>query len=483
MLNRLPHTLAFALTGLMAAGVLLSTPLLTWNLLRGDISGAAIAACTLIAAGTAAVAIAGRTRLLDWLRRAASIGAAWPAPRWLLAMLLGGLALRLLWFFAFPAQASSDGATYLGLAQQLARGEDYVADGTYAFWPPGYPFYLLPWVLTSLPLKAVVLLSNLLLFALTVPVAWRLAERLAGPAAARLATALLAIWPNYLANVSTPEKENLLVLLLPAIFLLYCTTTRAWPRLLAGLLLGYGALVQPSLLLFPAVFVCYELCQRSGWRRALLHLTLLIAGMAAAIAPWTARNFGVFGEVVLITANGGDVLYRANNPLATGGYIPRGEVDLSQFDELERSRVGTALAKKWIVSHPQEFGGLVLSKQMRFLGDDSTGVYNSLRRGGGAGDLTFFAFKGLANAFWYGLWAVLLLLLWQRRRERRPPADALETALMLSYAYFFTLHSVFESNGKYHLPALALLAVLAAGMAVRALPADHAKLRSFRLAA
>ncbi|WP_342120788.1 glycosyltransferase family 39 protein [Pseudoduganella sp. OTU4001] len=469
MVNRTLHALAFALTGLMAAGVLLSTPLFAWTMLRGNITATAFAASALLALAVAAAVVAGRARLLALLRRAAGAGAAWPARRWLLLMLVAGLALRLLFYFAFPAQPSSDGAVYLGLARKLANGETYGSDGALAFWPPGYPFFLLPWVAAALPLKFIPVLSNLLLFALTLPVVWRLAERLAGPAAARLATVLLTLWPNYVTNVATPEKENLLIFLLPAVVLLYCTSTRAWPRLLAGLLLGFGALTQPSLLLFPSVLLCFELFQNNGWRRVLLHLTLLMAGMAAVIAPWTARNMAVFGEVVVVTANGGDVLYRANNPMATGGFTPRGEVDLSNLGELERNRMGAKLAKEWIVSHPMQFAGLVLTKQMLFLGDDSVGVYASMRRSGMASDTTILLFKGLANGFWYALWAILLMLCWQRLRLQSPPVNALESALMLSYAYFFSLHSVFESNGKYHVPALALLAVLAASMVVRGL--------------
>jgi len=56
----------------------------------------------------------------------------------------------------------------------------------------------------------------------------------------------------------------------------------------------------------------------SGWREEFLK-NFLIASlfMAATIAPWTYRNWRVLHAWVPISTNGGDVFYRANNPLAT----------------------------------------------------------------------------------------------------------------------------------------------------------------------
>lgn len=57
---------------------------------------------------------------------------------------------------------------------------------------------------------------------------------------------------------------------------------------------------------------------------------------------WTVRNCTIFGTLVIISTNGGDVFYRANNPLATGGFTPIGEKDLKVYkgDELLWNRMG-----------------------------------------------------------------------------------------------------------------------------------------------
>lgn len=386
--QKLINRLAVFLLGLLGLQALLATPLLAWYQFTGTLqfSGYAFA-----------VAVAGMGLFVAWrlgpaLERAiqglARTLTRQSDARWLLWMILLGLALRLLWIALFPATPKSDGATYLYLAGRLQAGAPYEADGTRAYWPPGYPLFLVPWLYLPLASQAAVILSNLALFSATTWVTFRLASQAGGALAARLATLMLTLWPTYVANSGLPEKENLAILLLPLAFWLYlCGRGKDHlvhgKTLAAGLVLGAAALVQPAIQLFFTVFLAYELATRSSMRQASLALGLLVLGMGLAIAPWTARNILVLGKPVLIATNGGDVLYRANNPLATGGWTARGEVDLAQYDELTRSREGVRLAKEWIVGHPADFVRLSLWKQMLFLGDDSGGVYGSLRRGGG----------------------------------------------------------------------------------------------------
>jgi hypothetical protein len=463
---------AHALFYVMACGVLISVPVLAWQQASGTLGIPHLLACLVFAVAVGLAAFRFRATLAAGLRALLAHAGKVPPLHWLVGVTAGGVALRAAWALAFPAGTASDGAIYLALAHKLAAGETYFIAGSYAYWPPGYPMFLTAWLHLPLPDPTIALLSNLILYVLTSMVLWRLADRVGGAQAARLATLLLAAWPNYLANSVTAEKENLLIFLLPTVLLLYAHRSgKLLPRLIAGVLLGCAALVQPSVLLFPSVLLCYELLQRRPWRSAIASLAVLAIGMALVIAPWSARNQRVFGEFLLISSNGGENLYRANNPLATGGYTKHGEVDLDNLGELERGRTGFKLAKTWIGSHPVDFAGLVLAKQKLFLGDDSFGPYVSIRLAGGNEKL-YLVMKLVANAFWYGLWACLLAL-WYRRSGMQDPA--LHTTLVLGYAYFFVLHSVFESGGKYHLAPLALLAAFGAAQLASACSASRSR--------
>lgn len=454
--------MALLLVVVMGIGVLLTTPILSLKQYSGSVGAVGYSIAVLLA--VIALALAQRLsgsifRAIAVLDRRLRYGG---EQRWIAMIIVAGVALRLAWVLAFPSVATSDGAVYLRLATQLVNGEPFLSNGNRAYWPPGYPLFLVPWVALPITPKAAVVVSNLVLYALTIPVVMRLGRRAGGEGAGRLATFLLAVWPSYFANAGTPEKENVLIFLLPFALLLYLQerpdgTRPIYFPLAAGIALGLATLVQPSVLLFWTVFLCYELLSARWFASIVLRLGLLLVGMAIAIAPWTIRNYLVLHEPVLISTNGGDNFYRANNPLATGDFTPRGEVIL-QGDEVSRSKQGFQLGRQWIVSHPGDFFALVLAKQTLFLGDDSTGIYNSLRIGGGAGPKAYFAVKALANTLWYLLWVTILVALWRERT--RFPSSPLEATIALGYSYFFVLHSLFESSSKYHFPVVAFLAVL-----------------------
>lgn len=460
---------AIFLMTLMGGQVLVATPLLTWWQLRGHAGLAAFFVSVAIAAAVLGLAWMWRDRFRRLAASLMPLLSRYSNTRWLMLVILLGLVLRIVWIVLFPAEPTSDGATYLGLALKLQSGQPYETAGTRAFWPPGYPFFLLPWVKLVGSPRGAIILSNLALYAATIGVVYRLATRVGGLLVARIATLLLAVWPTYLANAGLPEKENLLMLLLPMVFWLYLRgrseilDSRA--VLAAGFVLGGAVLTQPSALLYPLVFIAYELAARSRPQRASTAFGLLLLGMTLVIAPWTFRNLQVLGSPVLISTSGGDNLYRANNPRATGAYTARGEVDLSGLDEIQKSKAGFRLAREWITTNPLDFLLLVLWKQVFFLGDDSVGVFNSLRRGGEGSMPFYMAAKGVANGYWYVLWLLSLVALWwahQQRYRLSPPL----TALILGYAYFYAIHSVFESASKYHTPAMALLAIIIAACIV-----------------
>lgn len=174
-----------------------------------------------------------------------------------------------------------------------------------------------------------------------------------------MATLLIALWPSYLCSAGLPEKDLVLAFLIPLVLWLYLSTSaehrvrgRRVHLLLSGGLLGFASLVQPSLQLFPLVLLAADLLHPRPVNLTLMRLAWIITGMLLVISPWTLRNYQVFNEFVLISTNAGSNLYRANNPLATGGYSERGEIDLSDYDELTKNRTGFQLAKLWISENP-----------------------------------------------------------------------------------------------------------------------------------
>lgn len=376
-----------------------------------------------------------------------------------------GLILRVGWIALFPAQAGSDGAVYLGLAERLAQGGAYEVAGTKAYWPVGYPLFLVPWVAIFDDPRTAYLASNLVLFVVGAFGVAALARFLAGERAGNFAALLFAIWPNLVFLAGTPEKEVLVLALLPwATFWMLAALNRSGCGLSvfrAGLLLGACTLVQPSLQFLPFVAAILLVGSAQQKRVGFAQALLVVLGAALVVAPWTYRNYLVFDTPILVATNGGDNLYRANNSLATGGWTQRGEVDLGNLDEVAQDKEGRRLAVEWIKSNPGRFLDLLVEKQIRFMGDDAVGAYSTFKVGGGvASDALYAALKAFSNAWWMLVWLLVGLFAWLRRGEKQY-ANPLWLTPTWIWLYLFAIHSVFESAGKYHVPVLWVLCVLA----------------------
>ena len=235
-----------------------------------------------------------RYTLRRWFSDLAASAARVPESSWIALCLSAGIVLRLAWIAAFPGTPASDGATYVDLARKLIVGEPYLANGTHAYWPPGYPFYLTPWLAVIPNAHLAIVVSNLFLFLVGALGVWKLGGLATGPGYARIALLLFALWPNLAFQTGIPEKEQALVALLPWILALSFVPKSSmppfWKTFLAGLLLGAATLVQPILQLFPAVLLCYWLlcCRRVLVPVRMTMLTVL--AMMIVIGPWTFRN-------------------------------------------------------------------------------------------------------------------------------------------------------------------------------------------------
>jgi 4-amino-4-deoxy-L-arabinose transferase-like glycosyltransferase len=447
---------------------LFSVPRLSWERFSGNGGFVGIVVGLVIAGVAAAIVWIGRER---WRAGLAAVGRRLervPRGVWIAGVLLIGIVLRVLWARAFPAPQSSDALSYSQLAAQLARGEAYRApvSGRWAEWPPGYPLLLAGiFLITGIGRFGIVLL-NLTLFAGTVQSTDALARRVSGEGTARIATLLMALWPNLIATVGVASKELLTLFLVTTALVLWLDARASASRtgaaglwLAAGLALGLASLAQPANLLFPGVLVAGDLLAGPRLVRAPVSWVVLVLGLVLIIAPWTLRNQRLFHRPVLISTNGGSVFYRANNPMATGAWMERGERPLNHLSELEASDAGYRWGMDWIRQNPGRFLALCVRKQVLFLGDDAVGFYETLKRGLHLEGRLYTVLKLIANAWWWLLWLpVLLALLSWRSPETAPPPGVV--LLLLAVLYFWLIDSIFESGARHHVPLAGVVAVL-----------------------
>ena len=373
-----------------------------------------------------------------------------------------GILLKLLVFFLFPVEFVSDGATYSGLANKLIDGKSYEAGGTFAYWPPGYPFFLYG---THLGLFKVtttsVFVINCIVMVISSLLIYQLVQKLANKKAALWSLIFFTLWPTGILGVVGAFKELVLMMFILLSLYIYCVKASVGWNFLNGLILGFCALIQPGSMLIVSVFLVTNWVKKQSWLNQAAALILLVVGMACVISPWSYRNLQVFNEPVFISTNGGSNMYRANNEIATGGYMKTGKVDISHLSELEQNKKGKELALEWIGQHKIDFLSLSLVKITRFLGDDSTGGYTTLKRGAitPINEVGYYLTKLVANGYWLLMW----LIIFSARKIWLPllKENTYLISMSLSFLYFFTIHAIFESNGKYHVPAFFVIVIMA----------------------
>jgi 4-amino-4-deoxy-L-arabinose transferase-like glycosyltransferase len=395
---------------------------------------------------------------------------------WIVGCLLAGSMLRLFIGLSLPSELFSDPAAYWELTERLARDGIYAIAGTRSYWPPGFPFFLFVPVAMFGPEPWIPVVLNVLLYVGTSVLAFRLAERLAGKVAGRLVVLILALWPNLVLTSAGPHKELFVMFLVTAAMLSYLVaadrshtgTTRWISTLACGLCLGLSALTQPSTIFLGFVFLVYELTVAQGqfgkafWR-------LMSVGLIAAMSvlPWTARNYVVHGELVPINTAGGVNFYSANNPNASGGWIPDDlylDDSLRGAGELHQNRVGYERGVRWIKENKAEFLKLMMYKHSRYLCCDSFGAFWLWEHPGSTVDRNPVLGKiagWLSDAFWLLLW---LIVIFGAATWKHVPVVQPSLALLLSLPVLYSLavHGIYQSEGKHHIWVAALLATIVA---------------------
>lgn len=388
----------------------------------------------------------------------------------------------------------SDPRTYLALAERLAGGMDYMDEaGHRAFWPPGLPLFLMPFVALFGSGAMAIAVANMVLYMIGAIAAWDLGRKIFTPQVGILAALLFTIWPSRLLCAALASKENLTVAMLLAgttlcLGAFQSSGRRSWFFAAgAGVSFGLAALAQPGLVLFVAAVPIIFRSAFSVRLQPYIARSVVVIGCAVmCLLPWHIRNCVVFdGQFCGIATNGGSVFYRANNPKATGLWIEEGEVPISKLPELAQNQLGFELGKKWIRENPEDFLKLAAKKLVHLFGDDSYGAAFGILRGGGLDHEQ--ALKNSSPerlwsyriASWVSLAFWVMVLAWSARAignigwNAQFPSSERLLPLVYPLMYSAAVFSVFESGSRQHTAAQGLLLVLAASFLVNA----HAKRR------
>jgi hypothetical protein len=232
---------------------------------------------------------------------------------------------------------------------------------------------------------------------------------------------------------------------------------KAVPLLLGvemGLGLGLATLLRQSILPWVPVLYLYLLWQ--GWQHRALWSTcrtLFVGGLlvVALVAPFTVRNYVVYGDFLLLNSNAGYAMYSAQHPMHGTRFrefdaapLP---VDLPQINEVQMDRALMGLGIRFVLEDPVRYLLLSLSRTRAFFEFWPTPGTTLLHNVGRTGSF------GLFLPFMvYGLYLAV-----------RDADFVARNALLFTFAAFYTLvHVLTWAMVRYRLPVDATMLPLAA---------------------
>jgi 4-amino-4-deoxy-L-arabinose transferase-like glycosyltransferase len=425
--------------------------------------GAGVAAAFILLRGLGVFRLSWFRGLITLLRRGDN-------KNWLFIIFGVALALRLGYAAIAPPPPISDEMHYDLLARNLAAGRGYVEDGVpTAYWPIGYPALIAAFYAAFGPHYLPIIIFQAFLGAATAALAWRLASLFWGEGPARAAGLIVAALPSQLAYAARFFPAVVFGFVAVAASYLILKSRRTVAAAAAGLFTGVGGLAAPVLLPMPGAFLVIDLLVGRGWKRALTRAFVAAAVAAAAVAPWTVRNFRVFGAFVPVSTNGGVILWMGSNPGADGSYnFPLSAENplWAVTDEVKRDRMGRALALKFVREHPGAFVKLLIPKFANLYASDISAFQYGGAVYGVDVAVTARRFSArLAQAIYALLWLAFLIGLVKNRRYifNRAAGKLPLAALLATPAYLTAFYLVFHGLDRYHYPMLPFLAIVAAG--------------------
>ena len=391
--------------------------------------------------------------------------------------------LRIGVVWRFQHELYSDPDAYRNIAVELAAGNGYINSDTNtptAFRPPLYPLILAGLFVLNVDIVGLAIL-HILLSTMTVWFTFKLGKFVHSEFVGVMAAGLVAVDPLLLRYTSQPMTETLFTFLMTSclLFLLpvfsRTTETTSWRRWAAGFLFGLCALCRPTVWMFAAFCVCWQIWVLWKERQAVpilvkvRYMLPVVIGGIIIVSPWLIRNLVQFQKPIFTTTHGGYTLLLGNNRVfyqevvsASWGTVWGGESLRNWQEKLERKMQATDIARSnecardaWmyqraqseIAEQPNMFVRACLLRIMRFWnivpqGDQTRKLPSAIRWGIG---------------LFYSL--ILCGLVVTLFRKTRSPSEFV-IPLWLLLASFTLVHTFYWSNMRMRSALIPIIAVL-----------------------
>ena len=437
------------------------------------------------------------------------------------AVALVALLPRLFVAIAWAKEPVWDGHYYHFGATRIAEGlgysEDVIINGApvwkpWTHYPVGYSALLGAIYRVLGSGLWVAPLVNVVIGTLLVVAVHRLSRYVLNENRSRIAAALVALHPGLIAYAALVMTEQLAALAIVSTCWVVAASRRRWVELgVGGLLLGFGILVRPAVLLIGPVLALFH---GRPWVKAVQRALAVTAIAIAVVLPWTVRNCLVMDGCAFVSTNAGW-------NLAIGAISDTGRFQTLHASDgcrivtgqVQQDRCWMEVGLQKIVDDPGRWLGLIPKKlgqtydhesfPIEYLHEASPQMWPELRRIAGRQLLTWYHWllivaAGLCvvgvprdprrDVFASGVQAalgvsVVLFGLWSALRDDahqffwivtllplvallplpgRPQQGPVLRVLLGTVAVTTITHAIFFGDDRYHLVLSPILCVLAA---------------------
>jgi len=390
----------------------------------------------------------------------------------------------------------ADAGQYFSYAYNLRNSGVYSREPTWAnsssqavptpdaLRTPGYSLFLLPFAGPNATQQTIldITLVQALLSALLPLLVFRLGTLILPGAWPLLPALLTALSPQLVISNTYVLTETLFTFLLLAAITVLATAVssakaRSWKILLAGILVGLGALTRPTLNYYWVALLVPIWLQTQQPAKARLRMTaILLAGCLLVYAPWAVRNLTTLGVTSDSTLAAGTLIhgsypnYSYENRPESRGYPYRFDPHLDRFGH----STSDALAEIWrrASNEPGRYlTWYLFGKPAGYLGWGDAAALNNIftypPNKSPYFTSTPFAFTLMVMHVSHWLWVITALagivisaIQVKRRRLAHAPLF-IQSMLSITVIYFLAIHMVGFPIARYNIPILPVLFLLA----------------------
>lgn len=257
----------------------------------------------------------------------------------ILTIIIFAVIVRLIYLLIFADLRIENYFEYGDILKNLLSGKGYSLayqiDGfayayPSAYMPPGYVFFLLPFMFFKeiLVRNILIFLFQILLSASTVYLVYKFTEKYFSRSSGLIAAGLTSILPEfiYAANTIGSTIVYHVGIILILLYLYRIELLRAKDYFLLGGIFGTLIYFRSEFVLYLLIFTITAIAARKIKPALITIFTVIVL-----LLPWQIRNYAVFDSYVPLSTSGGLNFYRGHNPYSIGDWG-----DESVFNELKK---------------------------------------------------------------------------------------------------------------------------------------------------